>query len=200
MFRLKSRKRLRVELQAELSANEKSAVERRTTTDLSAFDAYSRARTLVTTSFYSLAQEKDMLQAVTYLNDAVAQDPSFFEAYCELAAVHDRLYADATGANRTPERLAQAESALQNAARLRPDAPETHLARAFHLYYGLRDYNGALAELEKARSGLTNDPRLYALTGYILRRQGKAEDGSARAGARRRTRSQEHRYPRAADL
>ena len=149
------------ELQAELSANEKSAIERRTTTDLSAFDAYSRARTLMTTSFYSLAEEKNMLQAVTYLNDAVAQDPSFFEAYCELAAAHDRLYADATGANRTPERLAQAESALQNAARLRPDAPETHLARAFHLYYGLRDYTGALAELEKARSGLTNDPRLY---------------------------------------
>ena len=166
------------ELQAELSANEQSAIERRTTTDLSAFDAYSRARTLMTTSFYSLAEEKNMLQAVTHLNDAVAQDPSFFEAYCELAAAHDRLYADATGANRTPERLAQAESALQNAARLRPDAPETHLARAFHLYYGLRDYNGALTELEKARSGLTNDPRLYMLTGYILRRQGKAEEGA----------------------
>jgi serine/threonine-protein kinase len=166
------------ELQAELSATEKSAIERRTTTDLSAFDAFSRARTLMTTSFYSLAQEKNRLQAVTYLNDAVARDPSFFEAYCELAAVHDRLYADATAANRTPERLAQAESALQNAARLRPDAPETHLARAYHLYYGLRDYNGARAELEQARPGLTNDPRLYALTGYILRRQGKAEDGA----------------------
>ena len=165
------------ELQAELSATEKSAIEQRTTSNLSAFDAFSRARTLLATSFYSLAQEKDMLQAVTYLNDAVAQDPSFFEAYCELAAVHDRLYADAA-ANRTPERLAQAESALQNAARLRPDAPETHLARAYHLYYGLRDYNGALAELEKARPGLTNDPRLYALTGYILRRQGQAEEGA----------------------
>jgi serine/threonine protein kinase len=166
------------QLQAELSANEKSAVERRTTTNLSAFDAYSRARTLVTTSLYSLAQEKDMLQAVTYLNDAVAQDPLFFEAYCELATAHDRLYADATGTNRTPERLAQAESALQNAARLRPDAPETHLVRAFHLYYGRRDYHGALAELEKARSALTNDPRLHMLTGYILRRQGKAEEGA----------------------
>jgi Flp pilus assembly protein TadD len=51
-----------------------------------------------------------------------------------------------------------------------------------HLYYGLRDYNGALAELEKARTGLTNDPRLYALTGFILRRQGKAEDGARELG------------------
>jgi len=164
------------QLQAELSATEKSAIERRSTSNLSAFDAYSRARTLVATSLYSLAQEKDMLQAVTYLNDAVARDPSFFEAYCELAAAHDKLYADAMGANRTPERLAQAESALQNAARLRPDAPEMHLARASHLYYGLRDYNGALTELRKARPSLTNDPRLYLVTGFILRRQGKAEE------------------------
>ncbi len=122
------------------------------------------------------------------MNDAVAQDPSFFEAYCELAAAHDRLYADATGANRTPERLAQAESALQNAARLRPDAPETHLARAFHLYYGLRDYNGALAELEKARSGLTNDPRLYAL--YRLH---PAPARQGRGGVRELERAVAHR-------
>ena len=86
-------KTIATQLQAELSPNEQSAIERRSTSNLSAFDAYSRARTLVATSFYSLAEEKNMLQAVDYLNDAVARDPSFFEAYCELAAVHDRLYA-----------------------------------------------------------------------------------------------------------
>ncbi len=175
-------KTVATQLQAKLSPNEQSAIERRPTTDLSAFDAYSRARTLLTTSFYSLAQDKNMLQAIDYLNDAVARDPSFFEAYCELAAAHDKLYGMRAGANRSPERLAQAGSALQNAARLRPDAPETHLARASHLYFGLRDYTGALAELEKARSGLTNDPRLYALTGYILRRQGKTEEGVRELG------------------
>jgi tetratricopeptide (TPR) repeat protein len=51
------------------------------------------------------------------------------------------------------------------------------LARAQYLYYGLRDYADALAELEIARRGLPNDPRLFELTGYILRRRGQQEEG-----------------------
>ncbi len=66
---------------------------------------------------------------------------------------------------------------MQAATRLRPDAAETHLARAQYLYYGLRDYAGALAELEIARRALPNDPRLFELTGYILRRRGQQEEG-----------------------
>ncbi len=66
---------------------------------------------------------------------------------------------------------------MQAATRLRPDAGETHLARAQYLYYGLRDYAGALAELEIARRALPNDPRLFELNGYILRRRGQQEKG-----------------------
>jgi tetratricopeptide (TPR) repeat protein len=51
------------------------------------------------------------------------------------------------------------------------------LARAQYLYYGRRDYDGALAELESARRTLPNDPRIFELTGYILRRRGQQEDG-----------------------
>jgi serine/threonine-protein kinase len=166
------------QLQAELSPNEKSAIERRSTADLSAYDGYRRARTLLATSFFSLSLEKNIKEAIDILNGVVARDPSFFEAYCDLVAAHGRLYATVGTANRTPERLAQAESALQNAARLRPDAPETHRARALHLYYVVRDYDRALAELAKAQPSLTNDPELYATAGYILRRQGKAEEAA----------------------
>src|SRR5207249_6786635 len=77
----------------------------------------------------------------------------------------------------TPARLALAEAALQAATRLRPDAAETHLARAQYLYIGLRDYAGALAELEIARRGLPNDPRLFELTGFILQRRGQQKEG-----------------------
>ena len=89
---------------------------------------------------------------------------------------HEDLYA-VSGSDHTPARLALAEAALQAATRLRPDAAETHLARAQYLYYGLRDYAGALAELEIARRALPNDPRLFELTGYILRRRGQQEEG-----------------------
>ena len=104
------------------------------------------------------------------------RDPSFFDAYCQLAYAHENLYA-VTGSDHTPARLALAEAAVQAATRLRPDAAETHLARAQYLYYGLRDYAGALAELEIARRALPNDPRLFELTGYILRRRGQQEEG-----------------------
>lgn len=92
------------------------------------------------------------------------RDPSFFDAYCQLAEAHEFLYA-VLGSDHTPARLALAEGAKQAAARLRPDAGETHLARAQYLYYGQRDYDGALAELESARRTLPNDPRILELTG-----------------------------------
>src|SRR5437867_2949387 len=81
------------------------------------------------------------------------------------------------GFDHTPARLALADAALQAATRLRPDAGETHLARAQFLYYGRRDYAGALAELESARRALPNDARIFELTGYILRRRGQQEEG-----------------------
>ena len=94
-------------------------------------------------------------------------DPSFFQAYCQLAWVHDEIYHFRF--DRTPERLALAEAAVDSAIRLRPDAAEAHLARARHLYRGYLDYDGALAELEIARQTVPNDPRIFELKGYIER-------------------------------
>src|SRR5712675_64500 len=164
------------QLQAKLSPNEKKAIEQPPTTDLAAFDLYSRAKSLLLTADLSATGEPDRLKAIELLDEAVKRDPSFFDAYCQLAYAHEYLYA-VSGLDHTPTRLALGEAALQAATRLRPDAGETHLARANYLYYGLRDYAGALAELEIARRGLPNDPRLFELTGYILRRRGQQEEG-----------------------
>jgi TolB-like protein/Tfp pilus assembly protein PilF len=162
------------QLQAKLSPNEKKAIEQPPTTDLAAFDLYSRAKSLVLTAGASATREPDLRKAIELLDEAVKRDPSFFDAYCQLAYTHGYLYAQV---DHTPARLALAEAALQAATRLRPDAAETHLARAQYLYDGLRDYAGALAELEIARRALPNDPRLFQLTGFILRRRGQQEEG-----------------------
>src|SRR5882724_3673473 len=164
------------QLQAKLSPTEKKAIEQRPTTDLAAFDLYSRAKSLLLTASFSVTQDPDLRKATELLDEAVKRDPSFFDAYCQLAYAHEQLYA-VFGSDHTPARLALAEAALQAATRLRPDAGETHLARAQYLYYGRRDYAGALAELESARRVLPNDPRLFELTGYILRRRGDQEEG-----------------------
>src|SRR5437870_6578123 len=164
------------QLQAKLSPNEKKAIEQPPTTDLAAFDLYSRAKSLLLTANFSATGEPDLRKAIELLDEAVKRDPSFFDAYCQLAYAHEFIYA-VRGSDHTPARLALAEAAVQAATRLRPDAAETHLARAQYLYQGLRDYAGALAELEIARRALPNDPRLFELTGYILRRRGQQEEG-----------------------
>jgi TolB-like protein/Tfp pilus assembly protein PilF len=164
------------QLQAKLSPNEKKAIEQPPTTDLAAFDLYSRAKSLLLTTNASATRDSDLRKAIELLGEAVKRDPSFFDAYCQLAYAHEQLYA-VFGTDHTPPRLALAEAALQAATRLRPDAGETHLARAQYLYFGRRDYAGALAELERARRALPNDPRLFELIGYILRRRGQQEEG-----------------------
>ena len=163
------------QLQAKLSPSEKKAIEQPPTTDLAAFDLYSRAKSLLLTAGFSATGEPDLRKAIELLDEAVKRDPSFFDAYCQLAYAHESIYA--LWDDHTPARLALAEAAVQAATRLRPDAAETHLARAQYLYYGLRDYAGALAELEIARRALPNDPRLFELTGYVLRRRGQQEEG-----------------------
>jgi TolB-like protein/Tfp pilus assembly protein PilF len=162
------------QLRAKISAAEKLAIERPPTADLTAFDLYSRAKNLVLVGSYRTSGRENLSQAADLLKQAVAYDPSFFHAYCQLAWVHDQLYF--LGFDRTPARLALAETAIQAAFRLRPDAGEAHLARAWNLYRGYLDYGGALAELEVAGQTLPNDPQIFALKSYIERRKGKQHE------------------------
>jgi len=163
------------QLQAKLSPREENAIERPPTGDIAAFDLYTRAKDLLLIGLSS-TMKANLLQAADLLNQAVARDPSFFRAYCQLAYAHDALYF--LGFDHTAARLALAEAAVQAATRLRPDAGETHLARAQNLYWGYLDYDGALAELGVARQTLPNDSRVFELKGLIQRRQGRWEEST----------------------
>jgi TolB-like protein/Tfp pilus assembly protein PilF len=159
------------QLHAKITPAEKVAIERKPTGDLVAFDLYSRAND---TLLWKNSRTADFVQAVDLLNRAVARDPSFLEAYCQLAFAHDQLYFEVI--DRTPARLAMAKDAIDSAFRLKPDSGEAHLAQAVHLYRGYLDYDGALAELEIARRTLPNQARIFQLMGIIQRRQGHWED------------------------
>jgi len=160
------------QLHAKISPAEKLAIEQPPTTDLTAFDLYARAKYVLL--MISSSSSADLLRAADLLNQAVAHDPSFFQAYCQLAFVHAALYF--YGFDHTPARLALAEAAAQAAFRLRPDAGEAHLARAWNLYRGYLDYDGAFAEVEIAGQTLSNDSRLFELKGHIQRRQGRSDE------------------------
>jgi len=163
------------QLQAKLSPAEKNAIAERPTADVAAFDLYSRGKTLILISGGGAGVEAKLREGLELLNSATVQDPTFHAAFCQLVFGNDLLYAN--GSDHTRERLSAAESALRMAEQLKPDSGETHLARAIHLYYTLRDYEGAQAQLEIAARGLPNDSRVPELKGYILRRKGKVEEG-----------------------
>jgi TolB-like protein/Tfp pilus assembly protein PilF len=162
-------------LRAKISTAEKMAVEQPPTTDLVAFELYNRAKNLLALRLSS-GLKANLVQAVDLLNQAVARDPSFLQAYCQLAYANDQLYF--VGYDHTPTRLALAEAAIERAFRLHPDAGETHLAHARNLYHGHLDYGGALAELDVARQTLPNDARIFRMMGYIQRRQGRWQEST----------------------
>jgi len=163
-------------LDAKISAAESLAIEQPITTDLAAFDLFARAKNLLLWVSSTTGGQGKLLQAVDLLNQAVARDPSFFQAYCELAYAHGFLYFFRD--DHTPARLALAEEAVKTAFRLRPDSGEAHLAAAENLYRGHLNYKAALAELEIAGQKLPNNARVFEMKGYIQRRQGRWEEST----------------------
>lgn len=156
-----------------VSSAQKSTLQEVATADLVAYDAYLQAKDLLYDISLSTRQKEDLFQAVQLLDQAVARDPSFFDAYCQLAGAHDRIFFLAF--DHTDARLKLSETAIQSIQRLHPERGETHLALAQHYYYAYRDYDRARQELVLAHLTLPNESRIPLLAGYIDRRQGRWE-------------------------
>jgi TolB-like protein/tRNA A-37 threonylcarbamoyl transferase component Bud32/thioredoxin-like negative regulator of GroEL len=161
------------QLGADLSSVAKAAIEEPPTTDLVAYDAYLQAKDLINGITFSTRAKEDLFQAVQLLEQTVGRDSSFFQAYCQLAEAHDRIYF--LGFDHTDERLKLAETVIQSVRSLRPESGETHLALAQHYYWAYGYYDRAKEELAAARRTLPNESRIPLLSGYIDRRQGHWE-------------------------
>jgi TolB-like protein/Flp pilus assembly protein TadD/tRNA A-37 threonylcarbamoyl transferase component Bud32 len=160
------------QLQAKLSLAEKAAIEKPPTTNLIAYDRYFRAEKLWAQQ--STQIPKDLHEIVRLLDQAVANDPTFLLAYCELVRTHAYIYF--LGIDHTPARVTLAEKARDVALRLGPDRGEPHLAAAYVAYWCYRDYERALTEVGIARRGLPNDASVFGITAGITRRQGLWEE------------------------
>jgi TolB-like protein/Flp pilus assembly protein TadD len=161
------------QLKAKLSPSEEAAIEQPPTANLVAYDRYLRGKKLAASVGFDAREVEYYQQAIRLLNQAVAHDPTFLLAYCQLARAHDMLYF--VGADHTSARLGLAQEALNKALQLGPDRGEPHLAAARIAYHCYRDYEKALAELAIARRVLPNDSSVSELSGYIARRQGRWE-------------------------
>jgi len=162
------------QLKANLSASEKAAIDVRPTRDLEAFDLYLQAKQLVNTMHDTPDRKETLLKALRLLDEAITRDGRFALAYCLATRAHETLYW--FGLDHTPMRLAQAKATVQKALMLAPDLGEAHLAQALVYYHGSRDYARAREELAVAARLLPNNAEVYAVTGWIDRRQGRWED------------------------
>ncbi len=161
------------QLQAKLAPAEKAAIEQAPTANIVAYDRYLRGKKLVQMRTFDTRRIDQTRHAIRLLDQAVAHDPAFVLAYCQLAGAHTQLYF--SGVDHSPDRLRLANEARDKALRLAPDRGESHLTAADIHYRCYRDYEAALAELAIAQRGLPNDPAIFALAGFIARRQGHWE-------------------------
>jgi len=164
------------QLQAEISPSEKAAIEKPSTTDLTAYDLYLRAQELFADTTDPIHAREKLPQAAKLLDEAVARDPHFIQAWGLLSRVHGAAYF--RGHDHTPARLGLANDAVQTALRLQPDAGEAHLALAIYYYNGFRDYGRARSELVIARHALPNSADVFRYTGMIDRREGHWDEAT----------------------
>src|SRR5207253_1479758 len=162
------------EVGATLSPQEKARVEARPTKNTAAYDAYLRGRALAAGLTTDQANQES---AARSFQEAVTLDPSFALAWAYLSCAQSSVYW--TGIDSTPARLAAAKDAADHAVALQPTLPETHLALGYYRFYGLRDFNGALAEFQLAEKSLPNDVGVLRAIGLIQRRFGHWDEAIA---------------------
>src|SRR5258708_7001921 len=114
------------QLQAKLAPAEKAAIEQAPTANIVAYDRYLRGKKLVEMLTFDTRRVEQTRHAIRLLDQAVAHDPAFLLAYCQLALGHVQLYFSRV--DRSPARLRPAHEARADALLLAPDHREPHLA------------------------------------------------------------------------
>ena len=165
-------KKIADQLHATITASERSAIDKAPTSDLTAYNLYSRAQILWGNASDPMHGGERLFEAARLLEQAVERDPKFLLAWCLLAKTRAALYAHY---DRTALRSEMAKAAAEKALLLEPNAGETHLALACYHYYCHRDYDAARKELVLAHAALPNDAEVSQYSGLMDRRQGRWE-------------------------
>jgi TolB-like protein/Flp pilus assembly protein TadD len=160
-------------LKATLAPEEEQRIARKPTENGDAYLLYQEAHEI----FNRPDRHHDDLARVEELYErAIRLDPNFALAQARLSHLESWMF---YAIEPVPARAQKARAAADEALRLQPDLPESHLAMGYVHYYIDRDYAAALNELAIARGGLPNDPGIFRAMAAIQRRQGKWQDSSA---------------------
>jgi serine/threonine protein kinase/tetratricopeptide (TPR) repeat protein len=160
-------------LQTYLSPEENRRLNQPLTSDPVALDFYLQA---VPLNDAEIDQVRRRLQRIALLNSAVAKDPNFVRAYCELAEDHLWLYKGRHFLSQEEQAVDHrgfADAALAQARRLQPDSGEVHLVTADLLFADGLDLDQARVEAELAQKAFPNDLRVYVTLSDIAYCQGR---------------------------
>jgi tetratricopeptide (TPR) repeat protein len=113
----------------------------------------------------------DVVLALENYQRAVELDPDYAMGWAKLSRTHSWM--NELGFDTSEDRLVAAREAADRALALDPDLPEAHLALGLYHYWGRKEYEPALAELEEARRLRPSDGQVYAFVAAIRERQGR---------------------------
>ena len=175
IFRVQSEiaERVTARLDVALRGPERAALASGGTRSAEAYDSYLRGNDYLGRS----NQETDLTNAARLFEQAVAADPGFAVAYAKLARCHTQIYWHHY--DHTTRRLSLARQALDSAARIGPELPETRMALGYWHYWARLDYESALREFGAAHRLQPSNSELLQAMGYVERRRGRWEESLA---------------------
>jgi len=159
-------------LQAKLSPSQSDALSKAPTRDTEAYDLFLRGE-------YEEHQAESGLvaelfdRAQTFYRQALERDPKFALAYARLA--QSELYRHWFITNLTSAELVEVKSNIDHALAIAPALSDAHLALARFHYWGYRDYDPALKELDRTVELQPNNAVARAFYAWIYRRRGQWE-------------------------
>jgi TolB-like protein/Tfp pilus assembly protein PilF len=162
-------------LQAKLSPAEAKTLATAPTKNPEAYDLFLKAEYFANQILSATAKNpaETARTAAGFYEKATAADPNFALAYARLSYLKARIYWYNT--DPSPQAIDAATKAGERALQLQPELAEAHLSMGYLHYWNRRDYDAALAELDKARKTLPNSANVLTAIAFVHRRQGKME-------------------------
>jgi TolB-like protein/Flp pilus assembly protein TadD len=157
-------------LRAKLSPSQSDALATAPTRDTEAYDLFLKGE-------YEEHQGENALnaelvdRAQTFYRQALARDGNFALAYARLA--NSELFRHWFVSNLTSAELAEVKSNIDRALAIAPALPDVHLALARFYYWGYRDYDAGLRELDRLSQLKPSSADGSTLRASIYRRRGE---------------------------
>jgi TolB-like protein/Flp pilus assembly protein TadD len=157
-------------LRAKLSPSQSNALAAAPTRDTEAYDLFLKgeyeehqAESVLDHALFDLAQ--------TFYRQALARDANFALAYARLA--YSELQRHWFISNLTSAELTEVKSDIDRALAIAPGLPDAHLALALFYYWGHRDYDAGLKELDRVTELQPSSSLSWNFRAAIHRRRGE---------------------------